>query len=274
MGALAARAAARPRGALQTGLERLCGPPSATERVAPEEIDIALRAIAEADDGPSLSRYLEREGTLDQMHEFLVHRSAYQLKEADPHAWAIPRLSGPPKAALVEIEADEFGGGRAERVHATLFAEAMAAVGLDARYGAYLDHIPALTLATVNLMSLPGCTAAPRGDRRAPRAVRDDLVGAQPALRQRAAPPGLRQRGGHGVLRRARRGRRGARGGRVGRPRRRPGPPGAARSRGDLLWGARTLAAIEARWAENLLAAWDAGDTSLRIPLAEPARAG
>ena len=29
-----------------------------------------------------------------QVLEFLVHRSAYQLKEADPHSWAIPRLSG------------------------------------------------------------------------------------------------------------------------------------------------------------------------------------
>ena len=71
---------------------------------------------------PSLSRHLEREATLEQVLEFLVHRSAYQLKEADPHSWAIPRLSGPPKAALVEIQADEYGGGRPERMHAELFA--------------------------------------------------------------------------------------------------------------------------------------------------------
>jgi hypothetical protein len=42
---------------------------------------------------------------------------------------------------------------------------------------------------------------------------------------------------------------------------------------GDLLWGARTLAAIEARWAEHLMGAWAAGRSSLRIPLAEPATA-
>ena len=59
--------------------------------------------------------------------EFLVHRSAYQLKEADPHSWAIPRLSGAPKAALVEIQADEYGGGDAgARSTRTLFANAMA----------------------------------------------------------------------------------------------------------------------------------------------------
>ena len=26
--------------------------------------------------------------------EIAVHRSGYQLKEADPHTWAIPRLNG------------------------------------------------------------------------------------------------------------------------------------------------------------------------------------
>ena len=95
-------------------------------------MDVALRAIADADDGPSLSRHVEREATLEQVREFLVHRSAYQLKEADPHSWAIPRLCGAPKAALVEIQADEYGGGRPERMHARLFADAMAALGLDA----------------------------------------------------------------------------------------------------------------------------------------------
>ena len=54
-------------------------------------------------------------------------------KEADPHSWALPRLSGPPKAALVEIQADEYGGGRgAHRIHAQLFADAMDALGIDA----------------------------------------------------------------------------------------------------------------------------------------------
>jgi hypothetical protein len=65
------------------------------------EMDVALRGVEAADEAPSLSRYLEREGTRDEMLEFIVHRSAYQLKEADPHSWALPRLTGPPKAAMV-----------------------------------------------------------------------------------------------------------------------------------------------------------------------------
>src|SRR3712207_3156596 len=39
----------------------------------------------------------------------------------------------------------------------------MEALGLDARYGAYVDHIPAITLATVNLMSLLGLHRRRRG---------------------------------------------------------------------------------------------------------------
>src|SRR3954452_15932011 len=38
-----------------------------------------------ADDGAELSPYMERSATLEQFREFLIHRSAYQLKEADPH---------------------------------------------------------------------------------------------------------------------------------------------------------------------------------------------
>ncbi|HZB74623.1 MAG TPA: iron-containing redox enzyme family protein, partial [Solirubrobacteraceae bacterium] len=130
---------------------------------APEDMDLALRAVDEADQAPSLSRHVERDATLDQVREFVVHRSAYQLKEADPHSWAIARLSGPPKAALVEIQADEYGGGRPERVHAQLFADTMAALGLDSTYGAYLERLPAATLATVNLMSLCGLHRRLRG---------------------------------------------------------------------------------------------------------------
>src|SRR3712207_7861910 len=50
---------------------------------SPEDMDMALRAIDEADDAPSLSQYLERRGTVEEVLEFVVHRSAYQLKEAD-----------------------------------------------------------------------------------------------------------------------------------------------------------------------------------------------
>jgi hypothetical protein len=135
--------------------------PSATS--APHELESALRRLIADDNGPPLARTLERRATLDQFREFMVHRSAYQLKEADPHSWAVPRLAGRPKEALVEIQADEYGGGRPGRMHATLFAQSMYELGLDANYGAYLDSIPGTTLATVNLMSMFGLHRRLRG---------------------------------------------------------------------------------------------------------------
>jgi hypothetical protein len=131
--------------------------------VEPEQVGDELFRLAAEDPAPSLSRYLETRGSAEQFLEFVIQRSAYQLKEADPHTWAIPRLSGPPKAALVEIQADEYGSGRAERVHAELFATTMEALGLDRSYGAYLDRIPGHALAGVNLISLLGLHRRHRG---------------------------------------------------------------------------------------------------------------
>jgi hypothetical protein len=122
-----------------------------------------LWAMIEESGGPSLSTYIEQQGTLREVQELAVHRSAYQLKEADPHTWAIPRLAGVPKAAMVEIQADEYGGGVAGEMHATLFAATMEALGLDPTYGAYLDSIPGVTLATVNLISMFGLHRRLRG---------------------------------------------------------------------------------------------------------------
>jgi hypothetical protein len=116
--------------------------------VPPEELPRALAALVDADDGPSLASYVQRRATVGQVRELLVHRSVYQLKEADPHTWAIPRLAGRPKAALVEVQVDEYGGGRPERMHSALFGAAMREVGLQDTYGGYVDLVPAVTLAT------------------------------------------------------------------------------------------------------------------------------
>ena len=72
-------------------------------------------------------------------------------------------MRGRAKAALVEIQHGEYGDGQPELMHATLFADTMRALGLDPTYGAYLDCIPAVTLATVNVMSLFGLHRCWRG---------------------------------------------------------------------------------------------------------------
>src|SRR5581483_2285386 len=243
--------------------------PATGEYVDPAEMDLALREIAEGDDGPSLSQYVEREASEEEIREFLIHRSAYQLKEADPHTWAIPRLHGSPKAAIVEVQADEYGGGRAERIHAQLFAEAMAAVGLDPSYGAYLDRIPAVTLATVNLISLFLLH----------RRLLGAVVGHLALFEMTSSVPNPRY--GDGL--------------------RRLGYSGAAteffdehvladavheniaavdlagglaRQQPDLssqiLWGARALVRSERLWSDHLLESWRRGESSLLAPAGGP----
>jgi hypothetical protein len=135
-----------------TGLRDLTAP----IRVEPQPVASALAELVAADDAPSLAGYLQRTATRAQFREFVAHRSIYHLKEADPHSWAIPRLGGSVKAALVEIQADEYGEGRPQRMHSTLFATTMRALDLDDSYGHYVDHVPAITLAISNTMSLFG----------------------------------------------------------------------------------------------------------------------
>jgi hypothetical protein len=114
-------------------------------------------------DGQGPSYYLREEGSWEQIREYLAHRSLYHLKEGDPHAWAIPRLTGHAKAAFVAVEFDEFGGGRGDGVHQHLFAELMEAAGLDSIYLGYFDDVPAPALAPVNLMSMFGLHRDLRG---------------------------------------------------------------------------------------------------------------
>src|SRR6185437_4834675 len=228
-----------------------------------ETIDVggALQRLVARDDGPPLSRFVETQATREQVFEHVVHRSAYQLKEADPHSWAIPRLSGPAKAALLEIQFDEYGEGKPERVHSALFAETMRNLGLDATYGAYLDRLPGITLATVNLMS--GFALH--------RRRRVAIVGHLAAFEMTSSIPNRRygnalRRLGYGP---------GVTGfydehveadavheniaawdlaGRLARA-----EPQTAR---DILFGASALLALESLWAEHLLSSWRRGESS------------
>ncbi len=236
------------------------------EPVDPEDVGDRLFELERESGGVSLSRRIEADADLEQFREFVVHRSLYQLKEADPHSWAIPRLSGPAKTALLEVQGDEYGSGRPERMHSALFAKTMRALGLDDRENAYLDRVPGVTLATVNLMSGLGLHRDRRGaiaghlamfemtssqpNRRYANALRrlgfdgdavdffDEHVEAD-AVHENIAAYDL----AGGLAR---------------------DEPELA---GDILFGAGALLHLEDRVAHHLLAAWDAGRTSLRQPL-------
>ncbi|MGZ6955123.1 MAG: iron-containing redox enzyme family protein [Acidimicrobiia bacterium] len=236
--------------------------------IPPRDVPDALRALATDDTGaPSLSRYMARDGTRAELCEFLVHRSAYQRKEADPHTWAIPRLRGRAKAAMVAIQHDEYGAGEADAMHAELFATTMATFGLDPRYGAYVDLLPGTTLATDNLVSLFGLH----------RSLRFACVGHLALFEMTSVGPM----------------------GRYSAAVRRLGGGPAARAfydvhvaadavhevvaidqmvtglltdepdgAGLVVFGARALAEVERRFASRLLDRWRGGEPSLLAPLA------
>ncbi|MBP2328634.1 hypothetical protein JOF56_009019 [Kibdelosporangium banguiense] len=134
------------------------------EAAGGDDISGTLDALlTEPVDGTGISHYLRDEGEWWQACEYFVHRSIYHHKEADPHAWVIPRLQGQAKASLVAVEFDEFGGGRGERMHSQLYVDLLAGAGLETGYLHYLEVVPAAMLAVVNMMSLFGLRRSMRG---------------------------------------------------------------------------------------------------------------
>jgi hypothetical protein len=155
--------AAQVEGPLEAQLRDLVAPHLPGGAVEPEQVPAVLDALADLEWGPSLSTYLAREASRQEWEEFLLHRSIYHLREADPHSWAIPRLAGAAKVALVEIQSDEYGGGRPDWMHATLFAQTMRGLGLVDAYGSHFGDVPAVTLTWANTMSLFGLHRRLRG---------------------------------------------------------------------------------------------------------------
>jgi len=228
----------------------------------PPDPEAALRLIATWA-GPPLSRTVEEDATRWQLQEFALHRSSYQLKEADSHTWAIPRLAGPARSAMIEIQADEYGGGVPGQAHSELFADAMVELDLDPAFGRYIDDLPGTTLATDNLVNLFGLNRRLRGALvghlalfemcsvvpmtrylNAARRVGDlpalerfyavhveaDAHHSQVALHQMAASLARQE------------------------PQLSP----------DIIFGAAALSRVEARFARHVLQSWNAGVTSLR----------
>jgi pyrroloquinoline quinone (PQQ) biosynthesis protein C len=128
-----------------------------------DDLPTQVTALIDAMEGPRLSSFLQREASTEQVLDYLMQRSLYHLKESDPHSFVLPRIDGRAKVALAELQYDEYGAGRPERLHATMFGDALEASGLDRRYGAYVDQIPGHTLAVNNLMSLFGLHRRLRG---------------------------------------------------------------------------------------------------------------
>jgi hypothetical protein len=207
--------------------------------------------------GRGTSWHLGQSGTRQQLREYVAHRSIYHLKEADRRGGSCRAWRGPAKAAFAAVQSDEYGAGRADRMHAHLFAAILRDLDLDDSYGAYLDHAPATTLARSTHVDDRAC-AAPARRRAVARGVIE--VTSSPARADVAAFAGSTRRPG-GVLRRARGGRRRARAG-AARPAARPArrsPELAA----DVVFGLRASLMLEDRFRRRRRR-WEAGRSSLR----------
>lgn len=121
-----------------------------------EDLAHDLFEYVAAHDGPSMARYVQTEATESQVLELLRQRSIYHLKEADPSAWVVPRLPTGPKAALMELQFDEYGDGNPARLHQHLFQRGLEAAGLRSEYGAYVDEASAAVLESNNVQSFFG----------------------------------------------------------------------------------------------------------------------
>ena len=248
--AVPARAARAAGGVFEDGVATR--PAAAPPAPDAEEMDLALRGDRRRRRRARRSRATSSaRARCEQMREFVIHRSAYQLKEADPHSWAIPRLS-----RRAEGGAGRDPGRRVRRRAARAHARRSCSPtrwtrsASTPRYGAYLDALPGVTLATVNLMSLlRPAPPPPRRDRRA----------TSPLFEMTSSIPNRRYADGAAAARRRR-----ARataffdehveadavheniaavdlaGGLAAQE------PALA---GDVLFGARALLAVEARWA-------------------------
>lgn len=138
--------------------DRWPGPPKETGDLAAD-----FFAWVDAAEGPSLARYVQTTADAGQVLDLLRWRSIYHLKEADPTTWVIPRLPTAAKAALVELQFDEYGAGDPNRLHAHLFERGMRAAGLRDEYGAYVDETPEAFLEQNNTLSLFGLHRRLRG---------------------------------------------------------------------------------------------------------------
>ncbi|MFC9602639.1 iron-containing redox enzyme family protein [Streptomyces niveus] len=253
--------------ALRADLERRFLDALRTDTKRRTDVDEALAdLLVEPPDGTSTSHYLKDEGELWHLREYAAQRSVYHLKEADPHAWVIPRLRGRAKAAMAAVEFDEFGAGRADRMHSRLFAALMTDLGLDTAYGRYVDTAAGEMLANVNLMSMFGLH----------RALRGALVGQCAAVEVTSSPTSRRLAE---AMRRTEAGEAAERfyathaasDASHGQLVRQEVVGGLLEDEpwleGDVAFGVDATGVLEARLADKLLPAWRDGLSGLRTPL-------
>jgi hypothetical protein len=114
--------------------------------------DLALRRPLF--DGPSMGAFYRDEATLEQLREVVAQRSLFFLKEPDPWTMVIPSLRGEAKAGLIDLILDEYGWGRHDQMHSTVYATLMEKLGLSTAYDEYFDQTSWQLLAGLNYQAM------------------------------------------------------------------------------------------------------------------------
>jgi hypothetical protein len=146
-------------GLLERGFERQLGrvrlpeePPRAADAFCSWLQELALeRELVPAS---GMGSFLRERATLEQMREIVAQRSLFFLKEPDPWAMVIPSLHGPAKAGLIDVLLDEYGWGRYEHMHSTVYETLMRKLDLESGYDAYLERTAWQYLAALNLQGM------------------------------------------------------------------------------------------------------------------------
>jgi hypothetical protein len=146
-------------GAFYEELRELTAAPSARHPTLVQELD----AVVSAHPSTSISDYLCRRGTIDELREYCIHLSVSKLKYSDAQAFGVARLQGAAKAAMVQIQFGDHGGGSSAHSTTSLFGEMLTSLRLDPSYGAYVGHVPGVSLASANLESFFGLHRRWRG---------------------------------------------------------------------------------------------------------------
>ncbi|UMG93665.1 iron-containing redox enzyme family protein [Nocardioides sp. TF02-7] len=124
------------------------------EPTTAKEVATALTRMTNGCGAGELATFLGRHATKTQFREYLAERAVYHLHESDPQSFVLPRIDGPAKVALAELQYDEYGSGRPDRIHAGLYAKALTSLGIPTDLLTHVDRAEATTLASVNTMSL------------------------------------------------------------------------------------------------------------------------
>lgn len=129
-------------------------PPSDADGFAEWLQEFTLHRELPGDPPSGMPAYLDEAATLDQMKEIVAQRALFFLKEPDPWAMVIPSLHGVAKAGLLDLLLDEYGWGRYDQMHSTIYEELMGELGLETAYDAYAGRSSWEFLATMNLQNM------------------------------------------------------------------------------------------------------------------------